>query len=452
MKKEKWSIKNSNGLRSINPMDSLDLNSQFRLASVSKQFTGMAIMKLKEAKQIDYDQTVKSILPDFPYETITVRHLLYHTSGLTDYVRLVEENLPEGFDRETQMIGNEEVMGFFYKLNPDLDFQPGEKWEYSNTGYLFLASIVEKVSGMHLKDFLKLKVFDPLEMSDTMLFSYQKEADPKIPNRVFGYERALNQKDLLLNDYHFMNGVRGDGGIYSTLNDLLKWNLALANYTIIPKSYLDEAWASGKTNDGENTGYGFGWFLDYNPGEPKVVNHSGGWVGFGTFLYNAVDAKDGFILLTNDSGEQFGTVMNAMFALKDGNTFEIPKPGIWNPLTERIFEDGIDSAISFYKSSKENNEADYNFDEAQLNVLGYRLLNEEMNVEALKIFQLNIDAFPDSANVYDSYADALMVKGDSLEALENYKRCFKMDSTLIYAKDKATNLAQQLKVDLDFNE
>ncbi len=439
------SFQSANGLRSINPIDSLDLDSKFRLASVSKQFTGMAIMKLKEAGKLDYDQRVNTILPEFPYDDITVRHLLHHTSGLTDYMRLVDENLPEDFDKANVMLGNDEVMVMFFEMKPELDFQPGERWEYSNSGYMFLASIVEKISGQHFSEFLKSNVFEPLNMKDTSVFKYQKDESAAMSNRVFGYGKALNQVDFEPRDYHFLNGVRGDGGIYSTLDDLYKWNMALANYTIIPKSYLDEAWTSGKTNNGENTGYGFGWFLDYNPGEPKVVNHSGGWVGFVTFLYNAVDSKDGFIILTNDSGEQFETIMNAMFALKDGKTVEMPKPSITNSMAQIIFEDGVSSAIAHYKTSKSEKADAYSFEEGEINILGYELMNEKMNKAALQIFKLNVEEYPKSANVYDSYADALVINGDSLKALENYRKCFAMDSTLTYAKDKAEKLATLLE-------
>ena len=127
-----------------------------------------------------------------------------------------------------------------------------------------------------------------------------------MPNRVFGYNRALNQVDMVINDYNIVNDVRGDGGIYSTLADLYKWNQALVNNTIIPKSYLDEAWTPGVLNSGESTTYGFGWGIQSKQGAPKIVSHSGGWVGFATFLYNEVDANNGFILLTNNSGENFG--------------------------------------------------------------------------------------------------------------------------------------------------
>ena len=234
--------KSSNGLRSIDPIDALDLNSQFRLASVSKQFTAMAIMKLKEAGKLEYDQKVNTILLDFPYDTITIRQLLNHVSGLTDYERLIAENFVKEDSTKTYILGNDEILKEFYRVNPALDFQPGEKWEYSNTGYLLLATIVEKISGQHFRTFLKEQITDPVGMTNTTLYKYQINSDPKMPNRVFGYRTALNQTDLLPNDYDIVNDVRGDGGIYSTLEDLYKWNMALVNHTIISKDYLDEAW------------------------------------------------------------------------------------------------------------------------------------------------------------------------------------------------------------------
>lgn len=439
-------FESSNGLRNINPMDSLDVNSQFRLASVSKQFTGMAIMKLKEAGKLDYDQKVHTILSDFPYHNITVRQLLHHVSGLTDYERLIDMHFVHEDSSKQYILGNDEILREFYKVNPELDFQPGERWEYSNTGYLVLASIVEKISGEHFSVFLKENIFDPIGMEHSTLYKYQIESDPNMPNRVFGYDKALNQKNYISNDYNIVNDVRGDGGIYSTLEDLFKWNMALANHSIIPKSYLDEAWTSGTTNDGEPTGYGFGWFLEYNPGDPVVVSHSGGWVGFATFLHNEVDAKNGFIVLTNNSGESYGDIMNALNSIRQNETYELSKPSIKNMVAEKIFSENIDQAIAHYKQLKANHLSDYNFAEAELNVLGYALLNEKRTDDALAIFKLNTEQFPNSANPYDSYADALLAKGDTLKALENYKKCFKMDSTLQYAKDKADDLEMAIKL------
>ncbi|MEM5564620.1 serine hydrolase [Psychroserpens sp. AS72] len=437
-------FKSSNGLRSINPIDSLDLDSQFRLASVSKQFTGMAIMKLKEAGKLEYDQKVNTILTDFPYDNITVRQLLYHISGLTDYERIIDQNFVKEDSTKQYILGNDEILKVFYRVDPELDFQPGEKWEYSNTGYLVLASIVEKISGQHFRDFLKEQITDPIGMANTTLYNYQIDADPKMPNRVFGYRKALNQKDLIINDYNIVNDVRGDGGIYSTVEDLYKWNMALANHTIISKEYLDEAWESGKTNDGEYTGYGFGWFLEYNPGEPRVINHSGGWFGFVTFLHNEVDAKSGFIILTNDSGENFGPIYDNIERLRAGEPYQMPKKSVTNEMAKKIYEKDVNEAITFYNSVKTDT-ISYRVGENDINQLGYLLINENKIDAAAQIFKLNIKEHPKSANVYDSYGDALLMQGDSIQALANFQMCYQMDESLMYAKDKAEALEKALK-------
>lgn len=437
-------FKSSNGLRSINPVDSLDLNSQFRLASVSKQFTGMAIMKLKEAGTLEYDQKVNTILTDFPYDNISVRQLLHHTSGLTDYERLIAQNFVKEDSTKQYILGNDEILKEFYRVDPELDFNPGEKWEYSNTGYLVLASIVEKVSGQHFRDFLKEQITDPIGMTHTVLYKYQVEADPNIPNRVFGYRKALNQTDLISNDYDIVNDVRGDGGIYSTLEDLYKWNMALANQTIIPKAYLDEAWESGQTNGGEYTGYGFGWFLEYNQGEPRIINHSGGWVGFITFLQNEVDAKSGFIILTNNSGEHFGSIYDNLEKLKAGESYQMPRTSIYKEMAKRIYDNDVNDAITFYNSVNKDT-INYRVSEMDINQLGYLLVNEDKLDAAIQIFELNRDEHPKSANVYDSYGDALLMQGDSIQALANFKKCFEMDDSSMYAKDKSEALEKALK-------
>ena len=436
-------FKSSRGLRTTDPIDSLDLNSQFRLASVSKQFTGMAIMKLKAAGKLDYDQEVHTILTDFPYTSITVRQLLHHTSGLTDYERIIDRHFVKADSTKQYILGNEAILDLFYRVNPKLDFQPGAQWEYSNTGYIVLASIVEKLSGQHFRTFLKEHITDPIGMTNTVLYKYQVDADPNMPHRVFGYRKALNQTDLVSNDYNIVNDVRGDGGIYSTLDDLFKWNMALSNHSIIPKAYLDEAWTSGQTNDGEYTGYGFGWFLDYNPGEPRVLSHSGGWVGFVTYLQNDVDAKSGFVLLTNDSGENANTILEALESIRANGTYQKPRTSVYKAMAKHIYKGDTQKALSWYHEVKADTIA-YRVSENDINQLGYLLLNDDKVDAATAIFQLNKTEHPTSANVYDSYGDALLRQGDSIDALTNFKRCFEMDASLEYAKDKAEALEKAL--------
>ena len=315
-------FQSSDGLRSIEPIDSLSLDSQFRLASVSKQFTGAAIMKLKQAGSIDYDQRVKTILTDFPHDNITIKHLLHHTSGIADYIKIINKNFVPQESARRYILGNNEILEIFYDTNPKLNFQPGEKFEYSNTGYLVLASIVEKVSNQHFRDFLKENIFEPIGMSHTTLYNYQESDDSNMPDRVFGYKKR--KKEYMLNDYHLVNDVRGDGGIYSTLNDLYKWNMALINYKLLPKEYLDKAWSSGTLNNGKKTNYGFGWFLE-DKSKPKAVSHAGGWVGFVTYLYNEIETKSGYVILTNNSTDNAFDFKNVIDSIRADVPYVLPK-------------------------------------------------------------------------------------------------------------------------------
>ena len=309
-------FQSSNGLRTIDPTDSLTLNSQFRLASVSKQFTSVAVMKLKQEGKLDYDQKVSSILNDFPHDNITIKHLLQHTSGIADYIKIINQNYVPQNSTKRNILGNNEILDIFYNSNPKLKFQPGEKYEYSNTGYLVLASIVEEVSKQHFREFLKENIFDPLNMNNTLLYSYKEGYDSDIPNRVFGYSLNEEKDGYELNDYHVVNDVRGDGGIYSTINDLFKWNMALLDYKVVPKKLLDEAWRVGTLNNGEDFGYGYGWVIG-DSSKPKSVFHSGGWVGFVTYLYNEIDTKSGYVILTNDSSRVLADIINSINSIRE---------------------------------------------------------------------------------------------------------------------------------------
>ena len=313
-------FQSSNGLRAIDPIDSLTLNSQFRLASVSKQFTSVAVMKLKQEGKLDYDQKVSSILNDFPHDNITIKHLLQHTSGIADYIKIINQNYVPQNSTKRNILGNNEILDIFYNSNPKLKFQPGEKYEYSNTGYLVLASIVEEVSKQHFREFLKENIFDPLNMNNTLLYSYKEGYDSDMPNRVFGYSLNEDKDGYEINDYHIVNDVRGDGGIYSTINDLFKWNMALLDYKVVPKKLLDEAWRVGTLNNGEDFGYGYGWVIG-DSSKPKSVFHSGGWVGFVTYLYNEIDTKSGYVILTNDSSRIVVDIINSINSIRETSKY-----------------------------------------------------------------------------------------------------------------------------------
>ncbi|MGB6152138.1 MAG: serine hydrolase domain-containing protein, partial [Pricia sp.] len=175
----------------------------------------------------------------------------------------------------------------------------GEKWAYSNTGYVLLATVVKRVSGMPFEKFLQEHIFDPAEMKDTSIYSYVKGNDPKMPMRVFGFAQKGGKS--VSNDTHFLNFAKGDGGVYSTLEDLYKWDRILYTDELVSEETMDTIFSPAKLNDGKTFDYGYGWFIENTPSGEQIVYHGGGWVGFGTYIYRNTTNNSGFIILTNNS-------------------------------------------------------------------------------------------------------------------------------------------------------
>lgn len=427
------------GIGNIDPIDSLNLNSIFRLGSVSKQFTAMGIMKLKESGQLSYDQDIKDFIPELPYEGVTIRHLLTHVSGLPDYMDMMNKNWKtelENDNPEKFVSGNIDLIEMFAKLKPQIRFEPGEKWEYSNTGYVLLASIVGRVSGMPFGRFLKEQIFEPAKMTNSSVYNYVSGNDPQMPLRVYGYRAELNGIDLVSTDIHYLNPVAGDGGVYSTLADLMKWDRILYTEDLISQNTLEEAFTPAVLNNGDTTTYGFGWGIGKSLSGKKVVAHSGGWVGFITYIYREVEENNCIIVLTNNSTRYFRTIIDPLKNILHDQPYEIPKMSISEVIGKVILNDGVDDAIGQYKKLKTDKPDEYDFAENQLNRLGYQLMQLDRIDDAVEVFQLNQEEFSQSANVYDSFGDALLARGDTTNSLINFKEAFAMDSTLAATKEK----------------
>jgi CubicO group peptidase (beta-lactamase class C family) len=245
------------GIRTIDPPSSLDVNSQFRLASVSKQFTAMAVMQLMEDGKLRYDQDIRDFIPELPYEGITIRHLLHHVSGLPDYEPLMDQHWKPELkvdDPARYTDGNADVIKMLVAKNMPVYFKPGEKWRYSNTGYNLLGSIVARASGVSFAEFLRTRVFDPAGMSSTVMYDYVVGPDPHMPNRAFGYQVEWNGTDLSPADSHYLNPGQGEDGVYSTIGDMLKWDRALYTEKLVSEATLQEAFTPAVLNNGKTTG------------------------------------------------------------------------------------------------------------------------------------------------------------------------------------------------------
>jgi CubicO group peptidase (beta-lactamase class C family) len=280
------------GYTNMDTKDPLKPKSNFRLASVSKQFTAMCIMMLAEQGKLSYDDDFQKYILELKYEGIAIRHLLWHTSGMPDYIDFMSEHYPDD-----AFYVNDDVIKMMAKHHPVKEFEPGEKYEYSNTGYVLLASIVERVSGVSFKEFVQQNIFDRIGMSSSIV-PFGKKDFEEMANLVYGYDRTEDGGHVD-NDYaDYDYDVYGDGGIFSNIIDLFKWNEALYTEKLVKRETLKEAFKPYVLNDGSVGDYGFGWNvseIDSN----KIVDHSGSWTGFRTHMFRDITNKHCVIILTN---------------------------------------------------------------------------------------------------------------------------------------------------------
>ena len=290
------------GFANLSTGTKIDPKTPFRLASLTKPFVATAIMMLKERGALTYDDAVADYFPEFSsLSTITLRHLLTHTSGVEDYEELflregvIDAKYPT--PSESGPRGHEPGLLETVQLlaREPLRFRPGDEWEYSNSGYVLLAVIAELVSGIPLARFFRENIFDPLGMHDSRL-SEHAQPEPELSNRAKGY--ILNGDVYDEADYSPLNAIYGPDGIYSTLDDMIRWCEALGNEKLVKSSTMKEAFTSGELNSGARSGYGFGWFIGTNFGLP-VVSHTGSWMGYRSFLSYYPSQELGIVVLAN---------------------------------------------------------------------------------------------------------------------------------------------------------
>jgi CubicO group peptidase (beta-lactamase class C family) len=288
----------------------VDARTNFRLASFTKQFTAMASMLLVHDGKLRYDESLTEVFPDFPDygKTITVRNLLNHVSGLPDYEELMEKASGSLWSPEKQ-IQDDEVLKLL-QTEQSGKFVPGTSWSYSNSGYVVLGLIVAKTSGKTYGEFLHERIFAPLKMNQTIV--YQKGKN-EVANRAFGHSK---ENDLFKEtDQSSTSATLGDGGIYSNLEDLAKWDDALRNHTLLSEKEMRPALTPVKLNDGSEphwptqpngdnlhpgkpVSYGFGWFLDPYNGHARMW-HTGSTMGFRTVIERFLGENLTIIILSN---------------------------------------------------------------------------------------------------------------------------------------------------------
>ncbi|MCC3861705.1 serine hydrolase domain-containing protein [Pseudemcibacter aquimaris] len=272
--------------------------SNFRLASVTKQFTAMSILQLVERGQLTLDTSLTDIFPEYPEhgKDITIRHMLQHSSGLKDYAPMSELGLDRQFT-------DQDVFDFMVTLD-DVDFAVGEQHVYSNSAYVLFTKILEKITGEHWRDYVKANIFDPIGMDNTLAFV---DGVNVVSNRAYGHTVAENG-DITETDQNDWSAMLGDGGIYSSLEDFYKWDQALYTDKLLSQEMMDAMFVNRKTNDGTLMNYGYGWRLENYKGM-DVHYHTGSSIGFRNIYYRIPEKNFSLLIFRNrDEGGEFSSL------------------------------------------------------------------------------------------------------------------------------------------------
>jgi len=406
----------------------VETDTKFRLGSITKQFTSMLILQLVQEGKIKLEGKLTDYLPDYRKDTgdrITIHQLLNHTSGIPSYT-----GLPNFFQEISR---NPYSVSDFVKkyTSGDLEFEPGTKWNYNNSGYFLLGAIVESVTGKPYEQALKERIFDPVGMKNTGYDHYATI----LAKRAAGYEKRPG--GFINAPYLDMSLPYAAGSLYSTVEDLYLWDQALYTDKLL-SAQLKELWYKpGLSN------YAYGWVVRNAPlgaqdEQVTIIEHGGGINGFNTLISRMPDSKNLIVLLNNTGGTKLGEMFQKISAILFGKPYKPPVRDIADPLFDTVMAKDVQAAIKQYRELKETQKDAYDFSEGQLNGLGYRLMQMKRVKDAIEIFKLNVEMFPQGFNPYDSLAEAYMENDDKSLAIQNYKKSLELNP-------KNTNAVEKLK-------
>ena len=385
-------------------------DTKFRLGSITKQFTALLIMQLAEQNKLKLTGKITDYLPDYPKATgdkITIHHLLTHTSGIPNYT-----SFPKFAETQSR---NPYTPAAFTKefASLPLDFEPGSKFSYSNSGYFLLGVIIEKVTVKSYAEVLKTNILIPAQLNDT---GYDL-ANPILSKRAAGYEKR--DGGYVNAPYLDMSIPYAAGSLYSTVEDLYRWDQALYTDKLLSASgkatlftpFLDKyayGWGVGKTKIGQ--------LKD----SLLLIEHGGGINGFNTSISRVPQNKQLVVLLNNTGGAPLGDIKKNILSILYDQPIEAPRKPIIDLLRRSVTSEPL--ARTRQKFNAWKTDKAYSVDEPGVNQLGYELMRQGKLTESIAVFTLNAEAFPDSYNVYDSRGEAYMNAGDKPAAIQDYKK------------------------------
>lgn len=412
-------------------------DTKFRIASVTKSFTSTLVFQLIEQGKLKLDGKLTDYLPEYPKakgEKITINHLLSHTAGLrdsgdfprnsNDFPAIVAK-INAGFvttDELVKMISGYELL-----------FEPGAKYRYSNDGFTLLGAIIERVAGKPYEDVLKEQILIPSGMKNTGMAYHTR----LLSNRAAGYDHTFNGYEnaaVVL--------VAANGGMYSTVGDLFLFRQALSTDKLLSQKSKDVMFSVSP-----NVSH-YGWKMrkvtDERTGKVStLIITDGSYPGFTAMVVEQIDTKRLIILLTNvrEMTHKVGDINLALMNILDGKKYDLPKRSLAETLFTTVKQKGIESAVGQYRVLSKNNT--YYLNESEFNDAGYALIREKRVKESIEIFKLNTEAFPQSANAYDSLGEAYMIRGDKERAIANYQKSVELNPQNTNAIEMLKKLRQQ---------
>jgi CubicO group peptidase (beta-lactamase class C family) len=340
----------------------------FRLGSITKQFTGVSILMLAERGKLSLQDEITNFLPDYPTQgkKITVEHLLTHTSGIKSYT-----DMAEWLPLMRKDMSLQELIDMF--KNQPMDFSPGERWKYNNSGYILLGAIIEKVSGKTYADFVQENIFGPLGMKHSLYDS----TSPVIPRRVPGYAKGNSGFENA--PYLSMTQPYAAGSLASSVDDLAIWNEALLAGKLIKRETLERAFTSYKLNDGTDARYGFGWFISSYEGH-RLIEHGGGINGFTSYALIMPEDQIFVALLTNGAIE--GRIPEPLAFRIAGLTLGQPYK---EPVPITLPEQNLDPLVGVYVDAQN--------EERYISRQGNKMFSQRAGGSKSEIFPVSVTEF-----------------------------------------------------------
>lgn len=397
---------------------------KFLIASVTKTFTATLVMKLIDRGKLSLDTRLSDVLTWYRKDTgekVTIRQLLNHTSGIPNYMDLKENSV----DELNRQFGTLVIDRFSFAKKycmSDLEYEPGTRWNYNNSAYFLLGLIIEQVNGKSYEASLKELIFEPLQMNNSG--DIQPNPEQVVSNLAIGYIKKSGSFSHM--PYWNLSTAYAAGSIYSSLDDLLKYDQAFYSSSFLSEKAKEAMFTPGLNN------YGCGWELREIPigidkAIKKVHTHEGFLWAWHTRIFRIPEDNCFIVLLSNTGNAPLEKLFSGITDILYQRAPEFPKPPILSALEQKCKTSDMDQALSYAGSLLQTQTNEWEYSENDINAYGYELVLLGKVDDAIKILKWNTELYPESWNVWDSYGEALALESHTKDAIEAYEKSVKLN-------------------------